>query len=220
MISLLSPKTGVASLLVKLFTREKREYERFVAVNEEVTQLALKEERSGRWFRVVMGMFTQIGPLLIYFAGGLFIINNLDTTLTVGTVTATVALINRLYRPVESLLNIQVDFTRSLALFSRIFDYFDREIAIRTPEKTLTPDFEGAEIHFEHVRFGYDPEKVILKDIDFEVPAGRMYAIVGPSGSGKSTINNLFIFITLFFCDLSYSLNTWIAFKTVVFLRS
>ena len=101
------------------------------------------------------------------------------------------ALINRLYRPVESLLNIQVDFTRSLALFSRIFDYFDREIAISTPEKTLTPDFEGADIRFEHVRFGYDPEKVILKDIDFTVPAGKMYAIVGPSGSGKSTIINL-----------------------------
>ena len=176
---------------MKLFTREKREYERFVAVNEEVTQLALKEERSGRWFRVVMGMFTQIGPLLIYFAGGLFIINNLDTTLTVGTVTATVALINRLYRPVESLLNIQVDFTRSLALFSRIFDYFDREIAISTPEKTLTPDFKGADIRFYHVRFGYEPEKEILKDIDFTVPAGKMYAIVGPSGSGKSTIINL-----------------------------
>ena len=179
------------SLLVKLFTREKREYERFVAVNEEVTQLALKEERSGRWFRVVMGMFTQIGPLLIYFAGGWFIIHDLDPTLTVGTVTATVALINRLYRPVESLLNIQVDFTRSLALFSRIFDYFDREIAISTPEKTLTPSFEGADIRFYHVRFGYEPEKEILKDIDFTVPASRMYAIVGPSGSGKSTIINL-----------------------------
>ena len=136
-------------------------------------------------------MFTQIGPLLIYFAGGIFIINNLDTALTVGTVTATVALINRLYRPVESLLNVQVDFTRSLALFSRIFDYFDREIAIATPEKTLTPAFEGADIRFYHVRFGYEPEKEILKDIDFTVPASKMYAIVGPSGSGKSTIINL-----------------------------
>ena len=53
------------SLLVKLFTREKREYERFVAVNEEVTQLSLREQNSGRWFRVLMGMFTQVGPLLI-----------------------------------------------------------------------------------------------------------------------------------------------------------
>jgi ATP-binding cassette subfamily B protein len=84
-----------------------------------------------------------------------------------------------------------VDFTRSLALFSRIFDYFDREIAISTPEKTLTPTFEGADIRFYHVRFGYEPEKEILKDIDFTVPASKMYAIVGPSGSGKSTIINL-----------------------------
>ena len=62
------------SLLVKLFAREKKEYDRFVEVNEEVTQYALKEQRSGKWFHMVMGMFTQIAPLLIYFAGGLFII--------------------------------------------------------------------------------------------------------------------------------------------------
>ncbi|MBR2804991.1 MAG: ABC transporter ATP-binding protein, partial [Eggerthellaceae bacterium] len=90
------------SLLVKLFTREQKEYERFVDVNEEVTQLALKEQNSGRWFRVVMGMFTQLGPLLIYFAGGYLIISQADLGLTVGTITATVSLINRLYRPVES----------------------------------------------------------------------------------------------------------------------
>ena len=94
------------SLLVKLFTREEREYERFVEVNEEVTQLSLKEQQSGRWFRVVMGLFTQLGPLLIYFAGGYFIITRSDPGLTVGTITATVSLVNRLYRPVESLLNI------------------------------------------------------------------------------------------------------------------
>ena len=93
------------SLLVKLFTREKREYERFVDVNEDVTQLSLREQNSGRWFRVLMGMFTQVGPLLIYFAGGWFIISKADPSLTVGTITATVSLINRLYRPVESLLN-------------------------------------------------------------------------------------------------------------------
>ena len=103
------------SLLVKLFTREKREMQRFHDVNEEVTKLAMKEQRSGKWFRVLMGMFTQLGPLLIYFAGGWFIISKSDPTLTVGTITASVALINRLYRPIQSLLNIHVDFTRSLA---------------------------------------------------------------------------------------------------------
>ena len=179
------------SLLVKLFTREKREYERFVEVNEEVTQLSLKESNSGRWFRVLLGMFTQLGPLLIYFAGGWFIITKADPALTVGTITATVSLINRLYRPVESLLNIHVDFTRSLALFTRIFDYFDMPNPIRSPENGEKPDVTDADIVYEHVRFSYDPDKPLLRDIDFTVPGGRMYAIVGPSGSGKSTVVNL-----------------------------
>ena len=179
------------SLLVKLFTREKKEYERFVAVNEEVTRLNLKEQQSGRWFRVVMGMFTQLGPLLIYFAGGWFIIRHADPGLTVGTITATVSLVNRLYRPVESLLNIHVDFTRSLALFTRIFDYFDMENPIVSPENGKKPDVSNGDIVYEHVVFSYDPEKPLLTDIDFTVPAGKMYAIVGPSGSGKSTIVNL-----------------------------
>ena len=179
------------SLLVKLFTREKKEYDRFVGVNEEVTQLALREQNSGRWFRVVMGMFTQLGPLLIYFAGGYLIISHMDTGLTVGTITATVSLINRLYRPVESLLNIHVDFTRSLALFTRIFEYFDMPNPIQSPENGQKPDVTDAEIVYDHVAFSYDPEKPLLTDIDFTVPGGKMYAIVGPSGSGKSTVVNL-----------------------------
>jgi len=179
------------SLLVKLFTREKKEYERFVDVNEEVTQLALKEQRSGKWFMVIMGMFTQLGPLLIYFAGGYLIITRSDPTLTVGVITATVALINRLYRPVQSLLNIQVDFTRSLALFTRIFDYFDKENTIVSKPNGKRPDVARADIDFDHVSFSYLPDKPLLTDIDFTVPGGKMFAIVGPSGSGKSTVVNL-----------------------------
>ena len=179
------------SMLVKLFTREKKEYDRFVRLNDEAARLAVKEARSGRWFFAVMGMFIQVGPLLIYFFGGLFIIKNYDPALTVGTVTAMVALINRLYRPVESLLNIHVEFTRSLALFTRIFEYLDREITIKTPKDGKKPDLADKDIVYGHVRFGYTPESIILKDIDFTVPGGKMYAIVGPSGAGKSTIINL-----------------------------
>lgn len=179
------------SMLVKIFTREEKEYENFVRVNEDVTAITLKERRSGKWFSVIMGMFTQIGPLLIYFAGGLLIINKIDPSITVGTITATVALINRLYRPVESLMNIQVDFTRSLALFTRIFDYFDRENTIVSPENGQKPDVEQKPITYEHVVFSYDKEQPLLTDVNFTVPGGQMYAIVGPSGSGKSTVVNL-----------------------------
>ena len=179
------------SLLIKLFTREKTEYARFEKVNGEVSRLSLKEQRSGKWFRVVMGMFTQIGPLLIYFAGGYLIIAKGTAGLTVGTITATVSLINRLYRPVESLLNIQVDFTRSLALFSRIFDYLDKERGIANCENPVRPWLAFKDITFRDVDFSYTPGVPILSDLSFTVPGGKMYAIVGPSGSGKSTIVNL-----------------------------
>lgn len=179
------------SLLVKLFSREEKEYKRFVKVNKEVTGISMKEQRSGTWFRVLMGMFTQIGPLLIYFAGGYFIIGAIDTSLTIGTITATVTLVNRLYRPIESLLNIGVDFTRSLALFDRIFNYFDMEVKIKSPENGKCPDITNADIAFDHVAFSYTEETPILTDIDFKVPGGQMFAIVGPSGSGKSTVVNL-----------------------------
>ncbi len=179
------------SMLVKLFTREEREYEKFKKVNSELTALNLKEQRSGSWFRVVMGMFTQVGPLLIYFAGGYLIITHMDTGLTVGTITAMVALINRLYFPIQSLLNIHVEFTRSLALFTRIFEYFDMKSSIVSPPDGAKPDVTCQDIVYDHVAFAYDPEVEILKDVNFTVPGGCMYAIVGPSGSGKSTVVNL-----------------------------
>ena len=179
------------SLLVKLFTREEEEYRRFVKVNDEVTKLNLKEQRSGKWFGVIMGMFTQIAPLLIYLCGGLFIIKNLDPTLTTGVIVSTVSLVNRLYRPVQSLLNISVDFTRSLALFTRIFDYFDMKNTIESKADAVSPEVTNKDICFDHVAFSYDPEKPILTDVNFTVPGGKMYAIVGPSGSGKSTVVNL-----------------------------
>lgn len=179
------------SLLVKLFTREEKEYGRFESINREVTDYAMKEQRSGTWFRVLMGMFTQLGPLLIYFAGGYFIISKADPALTVGTVTATVALVNRLYRPVQELLNLEVDFTRSLAMFSRIFDYLDRRSDITDPPCPKRPDLAGGDIEFSHVAFSYTPQVPVLRDVDFTVKNGTMVAIVGRSGSGKSTIVNL-----------------------------
>lgn len=178
------------SMLVKIFTREQKEYDNFVKKNEEVTKISLKEAQSGRWFRVVMGMFTQIGPLLIYLAGGYFLIHE-DPAITVGTITATVALINRLYRPVESLLNLGVDFTRSLALFTRIFDYLDRPITIKSPENGVKPDLAKQDIEYRNVEFYYSEDKPLLTDVNFVVPGGSMYAIVGPSGSGKSTVVNM-----------------------------
>lgn len=179
------------SLLIKLFTKEDLKQQQFQQANKEVSDLSIKESRAGQWFRVMMGIFTNLGPLLIYLAGGYLIIIGHDETLTVGMITATVSMINRLYRPVESLLSITVDFTRSLALFSRIFSYLDMQPKVFNKEDALKPDFSSPSVEYEHVEFYYSEDKPLITDLSFKVPAGMTYAIVGPSGSGKSTVVNL-----------------------------
>ena len=180
------------SLLIKLFTQEDAINKRFEQLNREVNDLSIKESRAGSWFRVVMGIFTNLGPLLIYLAGGYLIIRMNDTAITVGTITATVNMINRLYRPVESLLNVSVDLTRSMALFTRIFSYLDMEPEVKNRKIVLKPSFDKrTDIEYENVEFYYSPDVPLIKDLSFKVPSGKMYAIVGPSGSGKSTVVNL-----------------------------
>lgn len=176
------------SMLVKLFTREEKELARFKRVNSAATDISIREQRAGSWFHVFMGMFIQIAPLLIYFAGGFLIISRVDTGLTVGDISVVVALVNRLYQPVRMLLNLQVDFTRSLALFSRIFEYLDRKCDITDPENPQRPDLLSADIVFKNVHFSYERGQEILHGVDFTVPSGKMYAIVGSSGAGKSTV--------------------------------
>ena len=180
------------SLLIKLFTQEEAIDKKFDDINKEVIALSVKESRAGSWFRVAMGIFTNLGPLLIYLAGGYLIIAMNDTAITVGTITATVNMINRLYRPVESLLNVSVDLTRSMALFTRIFSYLDMEPAVKNNKITVKPNLsEKTDIEYDDVEFSYSEDVPLIKDLSFKVPSGKMYAIVGPSGSGKSTVVNL-----------------------------
>ena len=176
------------SMLVKLFTKEKTEYEKFRKINGETTDITIKEQRAGSWFHVFLGMFIQIAPLMIYFVGGFLIISGHDKGLTVGDISVVVSLVNRLYQPVRQLLDLQVDFVRSLALFTRIFEYFDRKCDIENPENPVKPPLNNSTVEFCDVRFSYETGHEILKGISFFVPNGKMYAIVGTSGAGKSTI--------------------------------
>ena len=179
------------SMLVKLFTKEKSEYEKFKSINNEASKITIKEQRAGSWLHVMMGMFIQTAPLLIYCAGGFLIIGGYDSGLSVGDITVVVALVNRLYQPVRMLLDLQVSFIRSMALFTRIFEYLDRKHEIENPENPQKPDLSNSLVEFNNVTFHYEKTKEILKGISFKVPDGKMYAIVGTSGAGKSTIIGL-----------------------------
>ena len=177
-------------LLVKLFGKEMYEYKKYREINEKMIRLNIKEKMAGRWFFVVLSTVTSIGPMLLYLVGGILIMKT-DSSVTVGDITVMVGLLSKTYMPVNSLLNIQVDWMRSMALFNRIFEYFDMKVEIENPEDAITPEISTGEVEFSHVDFSYDSERQILKDISFHLESGHSVAVVGPSGSGKSTIINL-----------------------------
>ncbi len=176
-------------LLVKLFVREKSEASRYEDVNDRMIKLNIKESMAGRWFRVVLSTFSSIGPMLIYLVGGYLMIEH-GADLTVGDITVLVALLGRMYGPVNSLMSIQVDWIRSMALFTRIFEYFDLSIDIKNPEIPVKLVKVKGTVEFKNVEFAYE-DKMILKDVNFKLESGKSIALVGPSGAGKSTLVNL-----------------------------
>ena len=177
-------------MLVKLFGKEDYEYKRYEELNRKMIGLNIRESMAGRWFRVVIVTFSSIGPMLLYLVGGILMIRY-DQSLTVGDITVLVALLGRMYGPVNNLLNIQVDWIRSMALFTRIFEYYDMPLEIENPPDAKIPDEVTGTVRFDHVDFHYEPSRQILKDVSFTLNAGDCIAIVGPSGSGKSTMINL-----------------------------
>lgn len=177
-------------LLVKLFCKEKDEYNRYKNVNYKMIKLNIKESMAGRWFMVIINTFSSVGPMLLYLVGGILMMKY-NSDLSVGDITVLVALLGKMYGPVNSLLNIQVEWIRSMALFTRIFEYFDMPIEIKNHENPIIPKKVDGNIEFKNVEFSYNSERKILKDINFELKSGQSIALVGPSGSGKSTIANL-----------------------------
>lgn len=177
--------------LVKLFVSEEYENINFNDANKHYSNLKVKSSMVGRWFRMSINVFTNMGPMILYLVGGYLVLKTTNSNLTVGDITVMVALLNRLYRPVSSLMEMQVEFVRAMALFTRIFDYLDMPINIVDSENPIEIENYVGNLEFKNVNFGYGENGQILHGVTFNVSSNQMVAIVGPSGAGKSTIINL-----------------------------
>ena len=115
----------------------------------------------------------------------------IDGTMTLGDLVLVNAFMLQLYLPLHFLGFVYREIKHSLADMERMFSLLDenREIQDKPDAKTL--DAQHATIRFEHVDFGYEPSRQILYDVNFTVPAGQNFAVVGKSGSGKSTLARL-----------------------------
>jgi ATP-binding cassette subfamily B protein len=172
-------------LLMKTFGRQADESSRFRGVADQVRGLNIRRAMVGRWFMMAMGLFGSVGPAVVYWYGGHQVMGG-DTTL--GTVVALAGLLPRLFGPVTSLLNVNVNILSSLALFERIFDYLDLEPEIaERPDAVELKDSRGR-IQLRNVSFSYLDGQPVLRNVSLEVEAGGFAALVGPTGAGKTTI--------------------------------
>lgn len=177
------------TMLIKLFTKEMDKSKEFEQINNEVTALGIQEKVVGRWFIMTLQTFASIGPMLVYLFGGLILIYY--HTITVGGIVMFVALLSRLYGPINTFANIHVDIVSSMALFERIFQYYDMKSEIIEKNNAIIKDQIEGRISFENVSFAYTENNLTLKGVNLKIEPGQMAAFVGPSGAGKTTITYL-----------------------------
>jgi len=195
------------ALLVKLFGRPGEEARSFDQKAGRVRDIGVTQAMYARFFFVALMLTASLATALVYGWGGVLAVHG---ALDVGTVVALTAYLSRLYGPLTSLSNINVDVMTALVSFERVFEVLDLPPMIaEKPDAVVIPRGQ-ARVEFDHVGFSYpsadevslaslesvatldrtqtDP---VLFDVSFEVNPGEMVALVGPSGAGKTTLCHL-----------------------------
>ncbi len=195
------------ALLVKLFGRPGAERRAFDEKAGRVRDIGVTQAMYARFFIAALMLTASLATALVYGWGG---VQAVDGALSVGTVVALAAFLNRLYGPLTALSNVQVDVMTALVSFDRVFEVLDLEPMIAERPGAEPVPAGPVTVEVSHVDFRYPTaEEVslaslesvavletttphqVLFDVSFTVGPGQLVALVGPSGAGKTTISHL-----------------------------
>ena len=180
-------------LLTKTSGQQVRTLAKFAKENEALTATQILQSTIMRIFFSLIPLTFSLTPALVYWLAGYFMAGG--ETLTVGLIVAFTALQGRLFFPLTSLFNVQVEVLTAMGLFERIFEYMNLKQEIQNPDPkdaiALAASEVRGEVCFENVSFAYDEDKQTLSEISFTAQPGQLIALVGHSGSGKTTMTYL-----------------------------
>jgi ATP-binding cassette, subfamily B, bacterial len=200
------------AMLVKLFGRSAEEADVFGSRAGRVRDIGVQTAMYGSALFIALTLLASLATAVVYGLGGILVIDNF---FRIGTLVALAALIGRLYGPITSLSNVQVDVMTALVSFDRVFEVLDLKPLIEDAPDAVPLRTSGSApaVDFDHVWFRYPtaaevslaslesialpaPERTdanadVLRDVTFRAPAGKLTALVGPSGAGKTTITHL-----------------------------
>lgn len=175
--------------VVKAFGQEKKTLGKFDVVNKDYYVAAKKAQFISGIMMPLMQFVGNLGYVAVCVGGGIFVTNG---TLTVGNIQAFTQYVQLFSQPISSVANISNVIQSTMASAERIFEVLDeKEEEDIIPEKVERRAGESDRIVFDHVKFGYTPDKPLMHDLNIDVKEGQMVAIVGPTGAGKTTIINL-----------------------------
>ena len=174
--------------VVKVFCHEKDAVENFTELNDDLRGKQIKAQFFGGVMGPVMGNIGQVCYGLTATVGAIFVVLG---KLTIGNLTVFVNYSRQFSRPINE-ISMQVNTIFSaLAGAERVFTVMDAPAEEADMPDAVEMDDVKGEVTMEHVTFGYNPDKTILKDINLYAHAGQKVAFVGSTGAGKTTITNL-----------------------------
>jgi len=177
-----------AHIVVKAFSGEENSVQTFGELNRKLYSSAWKSQFLSGMMMPIMVFVGNIGYVIISILGGWFAARKI---ITVGDIQAFIQYIRTFTQPIAQIANIANIFQQTAAAAERVFAFLEEEEETpETPSPTVLTHVVG-EVSFNHVRFGYDPEKTVIHDFSSQITPGQHIAIVGPTGAGKTTIVKL-----------------------------
>ena len=173
---------------VKYFGAERREADRYDQAIGAYARAAVKNETSLAWLNIGQSLITalMLAGAMAYTVWGWS-----EGRFTAGDVVLVNGLLLQLFRPLDMLGWVYRSIKQGLIDMEQMFALLDTKAEIVDSPGAAPLEVSEGVIRFENVAFGYEPERIILKGVSFDVPAGSSVAVVGPSGAGKSTLARL-----------------------------